>query len=93
MNTKLLILGIILLIITGAFVLGKDLIYDYLGVPSLGELQSALQSDNFAVQQEAVNIMRLAKFMDVFPFILLGISGMILLTGIFIPRKKDQPSA
>ena len=90
MNPKILTLGIILVILTGALVLFKGQIYSYLGVPAPNEIQAALQSDNPIIQEEAGNIIRLAKFINILPYVFFGVGVLFLIIGIFAKRKKTE---
>ena len=90
MNNKVLVIGILLLIVSGAFVLMKDTIYNYLGVPSPDELRQSLQSDNPTIQEEASNLNPLAKFIWFFPYLLLGIALILVIIGIAAKGKKPE---
>ena len=88
MNTKLLIMGIILLVVMGALFLFKERIYNYLDVPSPEELQQALQSDNPTIQEEAKNIVQVAQFIDKLPFILLAIAAVFFALAFVMKGSK-----
>lgn len=88
MNTKLFIMGIILIIMMGALFLFKERIYNYLGVPSPEELKLALASDNPTIQEEAQNIVRTARFIDKLPLILLAMAVVFLALGIVMKGTK-----
>ena len=90
MNPKILTLGIILVILTGALVLFKGQIYSSLGVPAPDEIQAALQSDNPTIQEESANLVNAAKFIHYLPYFLLGVGVLFLIIGIFAKGKKIE---